>query len=125
MNKKKIKELLGTLTDGILSETIDFPDGSILALPDSTTMFTKKRLELMETIKTRHPQSVQDLARMTKRAKQAVTRDLKVLERFEVVKLERKGRTSIPTIQREIILFSFPRSNSSLLEEKTVVGAVS
>jgi len=122
MNKTKLKELLRTLDEGIVNETSDLPDNAILALPESTTIFTKKRLELIEAIKVHHPQSVQELAKITKRAKQAITRDLKILERFEIVKLEKKGRTSLPTVEREVIVLAIPHRNSVLLERNAAMG---
>ena len=85
-------------------------------------MFTKRRLELIQIIKMHHPQSVGEIAKITKRPKQAVTRDLKILERFGVVRLERAGRTSLPILEREIVLFSFPRTNPSILDGKKVAG---
>src|SRR3989338_9229160 len=122
MNKTKLKELLRTLDEGIVNETSDLPDNAILALPESTTIFTKKRLELIEAIKVHHPQSVQELAKITKRPKQAITRDLKILERFEIVKLEKKGRTSLPTVEREVIVLAIPHRNSALLERNAAMG---
>ena len=122
MNKTKLKELLRTLDEGIVNETSDLPDNAILALPESTTILTKKRLELIEAIKVHHPQSVQELAKITKRAKQAITRDLKILERFEIVKLEKKGRTSLPTVEREVIVLAIPHRNSVLLERNAAMG---
>ncbi len=108
MNKSKLKELLRTIDEGILNETIDLPDNALLSLPESTVLFTKKRLELMDIIRRKRPQSVQELALLTKRVKQAVTRDLRILQRFEVVRLEKKGRKVIPRIQRELIVLAIP-----------------
>ncbi len=122
MNKKKLKEWLTVLDNEILNETINLPDNALIALPESTSIFTKKRLELIETIKKRHPHSVQELANMTKRVKQAVTRDLKILERFEIIRLEKKGRNTIPLVEREIVVLSLPRNNSFLLERKVALG---
>lgn len=122
MNKTKLKEQLAALDREIINETIDIPDNALITLSDATTIFTKKRLELIETIKSRHPQSVQELAKMTKRVKQAVTRDLKILERFEIIRLEKKGRNAIPLVEREIVVLSLPRNDSFLLEKKVALG---
>lgn len=122
MNKKRLKEWLTVLDNEILNETIDIPDNAIISLPESTSIFTKKRLELIETIKKHHPQSVQELAKMTKRVKQAVTRDLKILERFGIIRLEKKGRNAIPLVEREIVVLSLPRNDSILLERKAALG---
>ena len=122
MNKTKLKEWLRVIDEGILNETLDIPDNAIISLPESTGIFTKKRLELIEIIKQKHPRSVQELARMTRRAKQAVTRDLKILERFEIVKLEKKGRTSLPIVELEVVVLAIPYSNPVLLKRNMAVG---
>lgn len=118
MNKKRLKEWLKILDEGILNETIDIPDNAIIALPESISIFTTKRLELLETIKDKHPRSVQELAAMTRRAKQAVTRDLKILERFDLVRLERKGRIAVPIVEREVVVFTVPRHAASLMDRR-------
>ena len=123
MNKKKLKEWLRVIDKGILNETIDISDNAIITLPESTSIFTKKRLELIEAIKSFRPQSVQELAKITKRAKQAVTRDLKILERFEIVRLEKKGRTSLPIVEREVVVLAIPHHHQITIERKVAVGS--
>ncbi len=125
MDTKKLKEWLAAIDYGILNETIDLPDNTILALPESTSIFTRKRLELLDLIKIHHPQSVQELARITKRTKQAVTRDLKILEKFEIIRLEKKGRESLPLIQREVVVLAIPHGNVNLFTEKKAIGEIS
>jgi len=125
MNKKRLEEWLRVINEGIINDTIDIPDNAILTLPESTSIFTRRRLELIEIIKQKQPQSVQELARITKRAKQAVTRDLKILERFEIVKLKKRGRISLPLVEREIVVLAIPYINRALLERKMAFGEVS
>ncbi len=123
MNKKQLKDWLTVLDHELLNERIDLPDNAIIALPESISIFTKKRLELIEVIKMRRPKSVQELARITRRAKQAVTRDLKILERFEIVRLEKKGRNSRPLVEREVVVLSIPCINPFLQERSAVTIA--
>ncbi len=124
MNKKKLKQQLRALDEGILNGTINIPDNAIVSLPESTSIFTKKRLELIEVIKICRPRSVLELAKITKRAKQAVTRDLKLLERFEIVRLEKRGRESRPMVEREVVVMTIPYSNPVLLERTIAVEKV-
>ncbi len=122
MNKKKLKEELSAIFNNILNKTIDFPDNTLISLPSSTSLFTKKRLELIEQIKSKNPQSVQELAKITKRAKQAVTRDLKILERFGIIRLEKKGRTAIPIVERQIVILSIPYGSCVNSEKDDMFG---
>ena len=124
MNKQKLKEKLTALVDGILDETIDIPNNAVIALPESSSIFTKKRLELIDKIKSHHPKSVKELSKMTKRTKQAVTRDLKILERFEIVRLEKNGRNTIPLVERDVIVLTIPRHNHLPCETNTALGEV-
>jgi len=71
------------------------PENIVLSLSEEeiTKMFTKKRLELIRVIKEKHPASIGALAKLVKRDPTAVERDLKILEGFEIVTLEKEGRT--------------------------------
>jgi predicted transcriptional regulator len=64
-------------------------------------VFTKKRLEMINKIK---PKSIQELATILQRKKQAVDRDIKILERFDIIELKKEGRNVIPIIKRKILV---------------------
>ena len=90
-------------------------DGSIpnnsLIITDPSILpkiLTPKRVELMEAITKHHPQSVQELANITKRTKQAVDRELHYLEGFNLIELQKEGRRTIPTVKGRIALIQLP-----------------
>jgi predicted transcriptional regulator len=83
------------------------PEKSIilsLSEEEITKMFTKKRLELIRVIKEKHPASIGALAKLVKRDPTAVERDLKILEGFEIVKLEKEGRIVKPGVEKELLI---------------------
>lgn len=89
----------------------DSPDSApdkalLLPLEDEevTKIFTKKRIELIKTIKKRRPESVGELSGLVKRDLTAVQRDLKLLEGFHIVKLEKKGRVVRPIVEMEVMI---------------------
>ena len=77
-----------------------------------TKIVTKKRLELLEVIGRQHPATVKGLAILVMREISAVARDLKILEQYGLVKLERKGREVTPKVLRKAIVLPLigPRS---------------
>jgi predicted transcriptional regulator len=107
---KETKSKLGglkKLINAVVNEGIDLPDNALVFLDTETALqiFTKKRLELVRLINAKKPCSAQELVKLTKRKKQAVNRDLKILEQHEIIRLEKKGRTVKPKIYRQAILF--------------------
>ena len=114
LNRKELKikaEAINNLIENIVNEEIDLPNKALISLDFEATLniFTKKRLELIDCINKYQPKSIQQLADITKRMKQAVDRDLKILERYEIVELKKEGRNAIPIVKREVILFNLKR----------------
>ncbi len=110
--EKKSKEIK-VLIKGIVDETIDIPNDSIILDPDILIeIFTKKRLELIRFINQYSPKSMQELANLTNRKKQAVDRDLKILERHELIKLEKAGKTIIPKIEKKFLVLGLTEAYS-------------
>ena len=72
-----------------------------------TTIITKKRLELLDIINRQHPSTVTELAMCVKREVSAVDRDLKILERYSLIMLKRKGREVTPIILKKAIVLPF------------------
>lgn len=67
---------------------------------------TTKRLELIRLIKKRHPQSLQELARLAERDIKNVSQDLKLLENLGLVstKKEKEGRKEVsPSVNYDAI----------------------
>ncbi len=110
ISRKELKEKIEStkrLVDDIINERIDIPDNALVVDFDSTlNIFTKKRIELIDIINAHAPASVQELANISNRTKQAVDRDLKLLERFDVIGLEQRGKFTIPIVKREMIVLN-------------------
>lgn len=113
---------LKNLIKGVVEDTVKVPDNALIFLnyEDLLEIFTKKRLELIKLINRVKPKSLQQLADLTNRKKQAVNRDLKILERHEVLKLEKEGRNVIPKINKKLILFPLTSKISINEIENTV-----
>lgn len=114
MNKNlKIKERARSVRSfvrGVIDGTIKAPDNAVIFHITDEKMFeiiTRKRLELIKVIKKRTPKSIVELARLVNRTKQAVDRDLKILEKNALISLEKKGKTVTPVVEKEAIIFSF------------------
>lgn len=75
-----------------------------LSEEEITKIFTKKRLELVGVIKEKRPASIGALAKLVKRDLTAVERDLKILEGFGVVKLEKEGKIVKPSVEKELLI---------------------
>lgn len=121
ISKKRLKqksESLKNLIDDIIDEKIKLPKNALVTDADSTlSIMTKKRLELIDTINLYQPNSIQELADITNRTKQSVDRDLKILERFEVIKLEKEGRVVFPIVTRDVIVLNLGISKFEKKEE--------
>lgn len=75
----------------------------ILSLESAEKVFTPKRRELIETLRTEDVESVRQLARSVDRDKGQVIRDLGVLAEHGVIQYEDTGRTKHPYLVQEHI----------------------
>ena len=83
------------------------PDkGLLISLSDgdATKIFTKARLQIINTMAQRKVKSMSELANILGRMLSAVKRDLELLEEFHIVQLERKGKNVMPTLTKEILI---------------------
>lgn len=98
--------MMNDLTEQLLNGSIDIPDNAAIFLDPVVlaAVFTKKRLELIRTIKKNNPQSIQELANLTKRTKQAVDRDVKYLEGMNILELRSKGKAKVPKVKAPVLL---------------------
>jgi len=67
---------------------------------------TAKRLELLHLIKEKHPESLQELARLAKRDMKSIVTDIKILENLDLIDMKRKKegrRESVPTVEYDRI----------------------
>ena len=118
--RKKI-ESTKAIVKGIIDETIDLPDNAIIFDPDVLLeIFTKKRLELVQYINSCKPKSIKELADMTGRKKQAVFRDLKILERHELVSLKKIGKNVMPKVERRMAVLNMQEIYSLDIPKKVL-----
>ena len=124
MKKAKLKRIAKEtidLVNDIVSGEVDIPNNALVLEKDSMIeIFTKKRLELIELIKEVKPKSIQELALITKRKKQAVDRDLKLLERHEIIGLRKNGRCAIPFIRRKILVMPLVIASTDKYQKEDV-----
>jgi len=66
-------------------------------------VFTPKRLELLHTIKTRKPSSINELARMAKRDVKNVADDVKYLEQIGLIEKKETNKKIAPVIKYDKI----------------------
>jgi len=95
---------------GIIDGTVKSPDNAVIFHITDEMMFeavTRKRLELIKVIKKRMPKSIVELAKLVNRTKQAVDRDLKILEKNDLVTLQKNGKIVTPLVEKEAVVFSF------------------
>ena len=94
------------LVKGVIDGSINLPDDAIVFDTKDDfvfEIFTRKRQELLKIIIMKKPLSVGKLANLVQRKIQAVDRDLRLLARYELVKLEKKGKIVTPSIGRPAI----------------------
>ena len=114
----------GIQMDTILDDMIKgkVPEGATIYLDQRALIqvFTKKRLELIESIEAVRPTSIQQLVIKLKRKKQAVYRDLKLLEGHDIIKLHKQGRKVIPEVIKTAIYFPIKRQKLNGIDKKFV-----
>lgn len=74
--------------------------------PKETLLITPKRLELLYSLASLHPESINDLAQKTRRNVKNVYQDLKVLKTLGFVTFKKRGKRNIipETLVEEITL---------------------
>jgi predicted transcriptional regulator len=102
-----------------------YPDrGLLLSLSDEemTQLFTKKRLELLRLIRKKHPKNATQLAGLSNRRLSAVMRDLELLESLHIVSLEKKGKTIVPRVEKELLILPLVELRAKELAEIKAVA---
>jgi predicted transcriptional regulator len=89
-----------------------------LSKEELTQLFTKRRIELIETIKRKESKTMSEIARLLKRELSAIERDLKILEGLGLVRLEKRGREVTPVIEKEVLIL--PLAKPMTLEQLKV-----
>ena len=83
-----------------------FPDNVIFARDFETIhkILTEKRLELIRAINVNPDKNIDALAKILHRKREAVSRDLGILEGMGIIELKRKGKSRIPFVQKHYII---------------------
>lgn len=108
---KSVKEVLGDFKEAARSiergERVKPEKGVYFAsIKGFRKALTPKRLELLHIIKTRHPKSLQELARLSSRDMKSIVTDVKMLEGLDLIDMKRKkqGRKeSVPMVEYDKI----------------------
>ena len=93
--------------DYVIEHPDDAPDkGIILAMSDEevSKAFTRRRVELINVLKSGKKKTVSELSEKLSRKLSAVERDLKILEGLGIVDMEKKGRTVTPRLRGEVLI---------------------
>ncbi len=77
---------------------------------EMATLFTKKRIQIIQTITKKKPKTIGELAKILQRNISAVYRDLKVLENHELVYLEKQGKSVCPKLKNSHITINLMHS---------------
>lgn len=103
------------LIRSIAREEVDIPQEALVFLDLHTLLqvVTERRVEIIEIIAKHNPHSIQQIVDLTKRKKQAVDRDIKILEKYGVVELIPAGRDKIPKIIKRIVVFNLAESEEN------------
>jgi len=99
---QKAKDLI----EDIVNEKIDLPENAVVFLDTETMLqvITPRRLELIKLVEDNKAATVNQLANLSKRHKQAVVRDLKLLERLEIIEQRKEGKNVFTTLKRKMLL---------------------
>ena len=79
---------------------------SVISLSEATKarVLTPKRLELLQVLQQNRVSSISALAKLVRRPLASVSRDLRILANYGFLDFERKGRTKIPRVVKDLIL---------------------
>jgi|YelNatPaOPRAMG01_1025707.scaffolds.fasta_scaffold177630_1 predicted transcriptional regulator len=82
-------------------------------------VFTKERMRIIEAIRDNKPESIGKLSKLLNRDIAAVHRDLKILEKYEIIRLEKSGRVVKPVLDKSSIFIQIVPENPEIETEKT------
>ena len=112
---KEVTMKLSTLNDffDIIEELITdpskfdkMPDNMIFAKDYATLhkILTEKRLELIDAIKEHPKENIDSLSKILKRKREAISRDLRILQSMGIINMKTIGKNRIPFIQKQYIV---------------------
>ncbi len=111
----EVKMKISTLNDffDIIEEIISdpskfdkMPDNMIFAKDYATLhkILTEKRLELIDAIKEHPKENIDSLSKILKRKREAISRDLRILQSIGIINMRTIGKNRIPYIQKQYII---------------------
>lgn len=106
LNDKSL-ELFNRMIDYALEYPELSPDRVLIIDMDLDTwksIVTPSRMELIRIIRDKKPKSVGELAKLSKRPVESVSRDIKILEVNGVLEIIRVGRFKKPVIEKDILV---------------------
>jgi len=103
----KIDKLVCSLMDAaIKDESVPYKRIIVIRLEEKTLnkALTPARMELMRLIAGKRPASVNELAKLAKRSKESVSRDLRILGDLGFLEFASFGRTKKPEMTKDLIM---------------------
>ncbi len=79
---------------------------AVLAIPPRllALLFSRRRVELLEALERERVSSISELAQRVGRSVEAVSRDLKILHKWGLIRYERRGRRKAPLLAARSIV---------------------
>lgn len=100
-----VKNTIRKIERGEKLKTVKEPEIYFTSFEAFRKALTPKRLELIHTIKTKNPSSINHLARLTKRDIKNVSEDVKYLEQIGLIEKQEHEREIRPFIEYDRINF--------------------
>ena len=108
MNVSTIDDFFNII-EGVITDPDNFdklPDNMIFAKDYETLhkILTEKRLELIEIILHNPDKNISSIAKILKRKRESISRDISILESLGIVNVKKKGRSKIPRLSKQYIV---------------------
>jgi predicted transcriptional regulator len=103
----RINASIERFMDDALSGRRKIPHNSVvlhLTQERIAQLMTPKRLELIRLIRAKKPRFMKELAGLAKWKLQAVARDLRIYQRYDIVELHREGKAMRPAVKKAMII---------------------
>lgn len=104
---RKSLELMNKMIDYALENPEASPDRILIIDMDKKTwenIITPSRIELIRIISQKNPKSVGELAKLVNRPVESISRDLKILENYEILELIQIGKMKKPVIKKDVLM---------------------
>lgn len=102
----KIDKMMDRMIDYALKKPGDAPSRVLIVNFSKTSIdkiLTPARTEILRAIMQKKPETVGELVKDLRRPKEAVSRDLKILENYGLISSTKSGRQKRPKVEKDII----------------------